>query len=251
MGQDTTHANNIWWHSTTERAFTGNQSLHWGVRNTDDNLGWTTPMGVMEAVETREPIAMGFDRICSNSPLTACTDDAQCGGNGGEFLFCAAAKPRAVWKHQVSLMDFRGVNASGPLRSADGGVIHVQLADPSVTGPTSPAVGDWIKVETVANQYDSQREDNYNVCTFDPVDDGNDEDDFFDPTDPFRRYGPSSTCFPEFSYTYMGDTDTAFDPLNIGNASQGPGLMGAVGPGTWVESVVDFTRFRAQYVRVR
>ena len=165
-------------------------------------------------------------------------------GTGGN---CIDAKPKAVWKHQISLMDFRGVNASADRRSADGGVISVQLADPADASP----VGNWIKVETVANRYDSQREDNFNVCTFDPIDDGNNEDDFFDPTDPFRRFGPSSTCFPEFVYTYMGDTDTPFDPLNIGNATQGPGLVGAVGVGTWVESVVDLSRFRAQSVRVR
>ena len=126
-------------------------------------------------------------------------------------------------------------------------MVHVQLADPFDDAP----VGDWIRVETTANQYDSQREDNYFSCMFDPVDDGNDEDDFFDPADPFRRLGPSSTCFPEFSYAYIGDTDAPFDPLALGNATQGPGLEGSFGPGTWIESEVDLSRFRAQYVRLR
>ncbi len=246
LGQNNDHANTTWWEIVTERAHLGTQALHWGIYQ-DDVLQYTTPMGVLEAVETVAPLAMGFARICSNAPLTACPNgDGDC--PGGAVNSCIEAKPRAVWKHQVSLMDFRGVNVSGPLRSADGGVIHVQLANPVDDAP----VGDWIKVTTVANQYDSQKEDNYNVCTFDPIDDGNDEDDFFDPSDPFRRYGPSSTCFPEFVYTYMGDTDGAFDSVaGLGNATQGPGLPGSVGPGTWVESVVDFSQFRAQYVRVR
>ncbi|MEE8410972.1 MAG: hypothetical protein V3S47_00615 [Acidobacteriota bacterium] len=245
MGIDTGHADDVWWEVITERAFAGTQSLAYASR-IDDTLLWTTPTGTMEAVQTLAPIAMGFKNVCSNAPLTLCPNgDTDC--PGALVGSCVQTKPRAVWKHQVSLLDYRSVNASADLRSADGGVIHVQLADPA----TDNAVGDWIKVETVANQYDSQREDNYNVCSFDPIDDGNNEDDFFDPADPFRRFGPSSTCFPEFSYTYMGDTDTAFDPLNIGNATQGPGLEGSFGPGTWVESVVDFSRFRAQYVRVR
>ena len=39
---------------------------------------------------------------------------------------------------------------------------------------------------------------------FDPADDGSDEDDYFDPTDPNRRLGPSSTCAPEFAFTRHG-----------------------------------------------
>ncbi|MCH7781353.1 MAG: hypothetical protein IH848_10940, partial [Acidobacteria bacterium] len=245
MGINAAHANDVWWEVITERAFAGNQSLAYASR-IDDVLLWTTPTGVMEAVQLLTPVALGYKDVCSNAPLTSCPGgDSDCpGALAGS---CVQTAPRAVWKHQVSLLDFRTVNASGPLRSADGGVIHVQLADPATDNPA----GNWIKVETVSNQYDSQREDNYNVCSFDPIDDGNDEDDFFDPADPFRRFGPSSTCFPEFVYTYMGDTDSAWDALSLGNATQPPGLEGDFGPGTWVESVVDLSLFRAQYVRIR
>jgi hypothetical protein len=253
MGVDVANADATWWQIVTERAAVGSQSLAYtsliDSQPYEDppGLGYTTPTGVMEAAQTTLPYALGYKRVCTNSPTTVCEGVGDSACPTGAAGLCQPPKPRAVWKHQISLLDFRTVNASGPLRSADGGVVHVQLADPA----TNAAAGDWIKVETVANQYDSQREDNYNVCSFDPVDDGNNEDSFFDPTDPFRRYGPSSTCFPEFSYTYMGDTDSPFDPDNIGNATQGPGLEGSVGPGTWVESVVDFSRFRAQYVRIR
>ena len=244
-GLDLNHANDVWWQIITERSFDGTQSLYYGSR-VNDIIEWTTPTGIIEGVETISPLAMGFAKICSNAPLTLCpSGDTDC--PMAVVNSCIDAEPRAVWKHQVSLIDDRSVNASAPRRTADGTVIMVQLANPVDDSP----VGDWFKVTTVANQYDSQREDNFNVCSFDPIDDGNTEDDFFDPTDPFRLYGPSSTCFPEFVYTYMGDTDGAFDPLALGNATQGPGLEGTVGVGTWVESVVDLGRFKAQYVRVR
>ena len=251
MGADGAHADKAWWNVHTERAFAGTQSLAY-TEFIDATLGFTTPTGVLEAVETTAPISLGYKRICSDAPTVPCTTATEltdCGGAG----LCVVPQPRASWKHQISLLDFRTVGASGPRRSADGGVIHVQLADPATLGPSSPALGDWIKVEPVVNQYDSQREDNYNVCSFDPVDDGNDEDDFFDPTDPFRRFGPSSTCFPEFVYTYIGDTDSDYcgGDICLGNAVEGPGLEGSVGLGTWVESAVDLKSFRGQYVRIR
>jgi hypothetical protein len=113
------------------------------------------------------------------------------------------------------------------------------------------AVGDWIKLQPYLNVYDQQGVDNYFSCTFDPIDDGNTEDDFFDPTDPDRRLGPSSTCKPEFIYAYMGDTFNPFSEKNLGNA-EGPGLKGSHGlVGTWVESKFNLERFRGRRARVR
>jgi hypothetical protein len=266
LGINAAHADSIWWEVTTDRAYDGTQSAAYHTP-AGGVLGWTTPTGVMEALQMIDPVPLGYKNVCSNDPGIQCTGSGDCGGND-----CINAFPRVVWKHQISLMDFRTVNASSAIRSADGGVVHLQLSD-----STGTPVGSWIKVDTVANQYDSQREDNYNVCSFDPVDDGNDEDTGFggpggppitDPLDPDydasafrdgagRKIASSSTCFPQFSYTFMGDTDTAFDPTNIGNATQGPGLEGSdthgggVGLGTWVESVVDLSRFRGQQARVR
>ena len=67
---------------------------------------------------------------------------------------------------------------------------------------------------------------------FDPTDDGSTEDDFFDETDPERRLGPSSLCFPEFVFVHQGDTDEPFQVNNIGRATEaGSGLAGNTGDG--------------------
>ena len=54
-------------------------------------------------------------------------------------------------------------------------------------------------------------------------DDGTTEADFFGE---YGDYGPSSTCYPRMTFSYLGDTDEPFDPANVGNASDGPGLEG-------------------------
>ena len=99
-------------------------------------------------------------------------------------------------------------------------------------------MGNWRKISPYQNLYDSQTVDYYWECLFDPTDDGNTEDDY-DPTDPERRLGPSSTCHPEFVFSRVGAiffSDT-FDAQDIHHASAaGPGLQGSLGPGTWVES---------------
>ena len=65
-----------------------------------------------------------------------------------------------------------------------------------------------------------------------------------------RSQGPSSTCAPEFSFAHQGDTDGTFDPQDVGDASP-PGLEGAFGIGTWVESRFDLSRFRGRSIRIR
>jgi len=267
LGHNESNADDVWWHITADRAYDGTQSIAYNTP-AGGILGWTTPIGVMEALQLLDPVSLGYRNVCANDPSVQCATPADCGGND-----CVNPFPRLTWKHQISLMDFRSIITSSPIRSADGGVIQVQLAD----GASEP-VGDWITVDPVVNGYDSQREDNYNACSFDPVDDGNDEDTGFggptgavitDPNDPDydptayrdaagRKISASSTCFPSFSYSYMGDTDAAYDPDNIGNATQGPGLPGsdtaAAGGeplGTWIESVVDLSRYRGRSVRVR
>ena len=112
-------------------------------------------------------------------------------------------------------------------------------------------MGDWVKIEPYVNVYDEQRTDQYTNCFFDPIDDGNTEDDFFDPGDPQRRLGPSTLCFPEFVFVHLGDTDSPFNPANIGNASDGPGLEGNRGDGTWVESRFNLQQFRGRSLRIR
>jgi hypothetical protein len=84
----------------------------------------------------------------------------------------------------------------------------------------------WKKLYPYENVYDQQGTDDYSNCMFDPIDDGNNEDSFFDPTDPNRRLGPTTTCYPEFDFVRQGTTDyrANFDETAIGLASDGPGL---------------------------
>ena len=210
------------------RAYTGVRSLRWGTcpSTATSPARDTVRLKQIDAVRTIEPI---------NLPNHS-------------------AGPELSFKHQVSFLDNRNIASfNSPGESADRGVVQVQLAD--IAG--NP-IGDWQKLTPYVNSYDQQGTDDHTNCTFDPVDDGNDEDDFFDPLDPLRRLGPSSTCFPEFVFARAGHTDWRlnFNVNNIGLARDGPGLQGnpAAGfrnPGTWVEPRFDLSPFAAQRIRIR
>jgi hypothetical protein len=233
-----------------------------GVYGPDANAN-TSPVGTLEGIKTAAPIYLGWDKVCSVSRNTPCTSTANCPATEE----CVPPTPTLIFKHQVSLMDSgydpRGCINSQPSRSSDKGVIAVQFADTN-----DNPVGSWIKQEAtiISNGYDQQSEDNYVSCFFDPIDDGNTEDTYcfppedpnFDPTcvgdlfnDPNRRLGPSSTCFPGFSWSAVGDTINPFGVDNVFNGDPGSGLQGATGRGTWVESIVDLSRFKGQRLRLR
>jgi hypothetical protein len=228
--------------SDSGKAYLGRYSAYMGLFDTvsDD---WTTPLAQLEALASIDPVNIGWDRVCETTRTIACTGDGDC--PGGES--CVGVIPELSFKHQISLPDSRVVG-TGPFESADGAIVAVQLAAPDAGGTP---VGDWIKVEPYLNVYDQQRTDNYTNCFFDPIDDGTTEDDFFDPTDPDRRLGPSSMCFPEFVFVRLGDTDQPFAEDNINLASDGPGLEGNKGVGTWVESKFSLERFRGRRLRIR
>ena len=119
-----------------------------------------------------------------------------------------------------------------------------------VANPANDPAGDWIKLLPYQNPYDTQAYRFFYNCMFDPVDEGSTEDDFFDPSDPARSLGPSSTCHPGFAYSRIGETSEPFDPVHTGNAD-GPGHQGQWGPGTWIESKFDLGRFRGKRIRLR
>jgi len=218
------------------RGFSGNHSLYYGIE-LDPSLGHTTPLAVLEAASTSEPINVGWDRVCAGDGITGCVDDLDCPVDDR----CVASRPTLSFKHQVKFYNFR----EDPATQVDRGVVQVQLAD-----ELGQPVGPWIKIEPYLNPYDVQHTLLINSCFFDPIDDGNTEDDFFDPTDPERRFGPSSTCYPERVFGRIGDTFYPFDPTNLWYAD-GPGLEGETGPGTWVESRFDLSRFRGRRIDVR
>ena len=220
------------------RAFTGVQSLHMGVHlDTGTPSLDTTRLKHIMSIKTREPV---------NIPL-------------------AGASPQLNFAQQVSFVDSSaGVNVS-PGEGVDRGVVEVQRN--TGTSPTFTAQGSWIKIYPFENGYDQQGTDDFTNCVFDPTDDGNTETDFFDPADPNRRLGPSSTCFPEFCFVHQGQTDyrKSFDQTDIGNASDGPGLQGCFGggclpantptlisnPGTWVRPRFDLVNFAGSQINIR
>src|SRR6185295_7809394 len=125
--------------------------------------------------------------------VKACNSAADCTNPASS---CVSASPLLTFKHQISLPDSRRIN--DPVgQGSDRGVLHAQIAGATV----------WQKLTPYQNIYDQQGTDFFSNCMFDPTDDGNNEDSYFDPTDPARRLGPSSTCYPEFAFAYSGDTN--------------------------------------------
>jgi hypothetical protein len=202
------------------RAFSSPNSMHLGTHDSPSNAGLdTTSLGQLDALVTTNPINL--------SP---------------------AATSELSFKHQISMIDDRTVNSPGN-ETPDRAIVMVKKVNNS-----GVEQGDWIKIDPYQNVYHIQGTDNFTECVFDPIDDGSDEDDFFDPSDPFRRLGPSSTCFPSFVYTDLGNTtfDAPFDANLTGRATEvGGGLEGLVGPGTWVESKFDLARFRGFRLKMR
>ncbi len=230
-------------HTTTSpdggRAYLGNLSLHYG-KHTPGNANLDTyGLSQMDALRTKNNINLAA-RVCAalqSGQVKSCNTPADCTSPASA---CVAASPVLSFKHQVSLLDSRGTNAPEG-QAADRAVVYAQLSGSTV----------WQKIHPYENVYDQQATDSFANCTFDPVDDGNTEDSYFDPTDPSRRLGPSSTCFPEFVFSRSGATDGPFSPTHINLASDGPGLQGSLGQGTWVQSSFDLSRYRGRSIKLR
>jgi len=241
----------FYWQLGADRSFTGTSSLYFGVA-LPGGVNFTTPLGQLEAVRSTEPINLGWDRACSLTPTQGCANDVDC--PAGET--CELMIPALTFKHQISLSDGRWIIAPAG-DSLDRAIVQVQRADAA-----GNPVGSWVKIYPRVNRYDQGAFVGFSGCNFDPIDDGNDEDSFFDPTDPDRVFGPSSTCSPELNFAWQGDTDEPFDANNVGCCDEerlggggrpldGPGLQGASGLGTWIEPAFDLSRFRGQRLRLR
>jgi len=205
------------------RAWSGTHAMYFGLYTPGGAVNlFTTPLAVLESASTTAPINLGINA------------------------------PELAFYHQISLIDDRALGSIPPLRNGDRGVVQLQEANSGGTPIT-----DWTRLEPFQNAYDEQAVDNYFNCMFDPIDDGNTEDDFFNPSDPARREGPSSTCFPAFTFAYLGDTDAPFAQSNVGNATtpptagEDPALNGGFGLGTWVRTKVDLTAYKGKRVRLR
>ena len=204
------------------RAYTGVQSLHWGVHGASSPADDTTRLSQLDAIETTSPINL-----------------ASIQGN-----------PTLRFDQQVSFVDNRalGVFSSIPTgETLDRGVVQVQLADNS-----GQPIGDWVTIEPYYNRYDVQATSSWNRCAFDPTDDGSDEDSFFSAKDILRKTGPSSTCYTRTVFGWQGDTsDAPFNAANVGRATDGPGLQGSVDRGTWVETRFNLQRYAGRRIRLR
>jgi len=197
------------------RAYLGNNSLHWGMHPGAFSAD-TTRLKQLDALRTALPVNLGWNGVTS------------------ELSF----------KHQAALVNCDHVNCTPP-NVVDRGVVQAQLADSSGNG-----VGAWRKLYPYENLYDGQAVDNYSNCTFDPTDDGNDENDFFG-NDPETRHGPSSTCYPEFAFASEGDVAGCCDIPPTGHHTDGPLLSGVRGPGHWVQSKFSLDRWRGRRLRLR
>lgn len=247
-GATAADADAIWWRVDGPaapgggRARTGDASLHFGVPVAAPDT--TTPTGVLEAVMTTDPIALARGSWCAGATSDACDTDDDCQSGGA----CVPARPELSFAHQASFVDDRLLTNVAPGETADRGIVAVQLALPDGT----PA-GPWIAVEPHTNPYDSVPVARFTNCSFDPIDDGSTGDDLdgsSSPWDGLLRRGPSSTCADRRVFATMGSTSGPFDAAAVGDAD-GPGLSGSSGPGTWVESRVDLSRFAGRSVRIR
>ncbi len=200
------------------RAYLGNNSLHWGVHAGAASAD-TTRLKQLDAIRVLNTLNLGWNGVV----------------------------PELSFKHQVGLVDCDYLPCSQGF-DVDRGIVQLQLANSA-----GQAVGAWRTISPYENLYDSRARDFFSQCTFDPTDDGSTEDDYFDPGDPVRQYGPSSSCYPEFSFSRQGAIgwDTVFNPSSIGHASDGPGLQGVRGPGTWVQTKFSLDRWRGRRVRLR
>jgi len=232
-------------HGTTSvdggRAFQGSTSLHYGRHTPGDPGLDTTSLSQLDAMRTKSPINLAA-RICAADPAPtprACNAAADCVAVGGGP--CVAASPVLSLKHQVSTMDSRFDYMGEGQFAADRAVIQAR----ALPG------GEWQNLPAYENVPDMEGTNYYSNCMFDPVDDGNTEDTWFADTLPHRPSGPSSTCRSSRVFSCLGDTDEPFMAGNIGRASDGPGLAGSVGTGTWVESRFDLSRFRGRSIQVR
>jgi hypothetical protein len=195
------------------RAFEGVQSLHFGAHpNASSALRDTYHFKQLDGIETTNAV---------NLPLPS-------------------ASPQLSFMQQVSFIDNRNITNITLGETLDRGVVEVN------------AGGNWIKIYPLVNVYDEQGTDDFTNCTFDPTDDGNNEDSYFFPSDPNRRLGPSSTCFPEFSFGFQGATDwrVGFNSTSLGRA-EGPALQGAINVGTWVQPIYDLTPFAGRQIKLR
>ena len=200
------------------RAYLGNNSLHWGVHPGAASAD-TTRLKQLDAIRTTNPVNLGWNGVTS------------------ELTF----------KHQVGL--------STATTSAPCWLRRWTAASCRSSSRTPPgtAIGNWRKIYPYENLYDSQTVDNYTQL----------------PVRPHRRrehrgrllrshrsQPPARPVLDLQSGVRLLAVwgiffNATFDPNGIGHASDGPGLQGSRGPGTWVQTKFSLDRWRGRRIRFR
>ena len=181
--------------------------MHPGAASAD-----TTRLKQLDAIRTTNPINLGWNGVTS------------------ELSF----------KHQVGLADCRLRCPGGWNQAVDRGIVQVQLANSSGT-----AVGTWRKIYPYENVYDDAGEDSFYQL----------------PVRSHRRRQHGGRLLR--SHRSRAQARPVLHvragvrlrpsgrdllerrpsiPTDIRHASDGPGLQGSLGPGTWVESKFDLAR---------
>ncbi|MFQ5670300.1 MAG: S8 family serine peptidase [Acidobacteriota bacterium] len=232
-------------HVSTTKAFHGVQSLYGGT----------------EAAQSFS----GADTYLTAALYAAFTGKVNVGVKGDATL---------SFFHIVSLGDDRTFVIDAGI-SLDRAMLQVAEVDPVNGTPVSA----WQKVPAFLNNYHNLGIERFQNCSFASydnfydaaaalgntpgfnsaaansvgvtynADDVSSEDDFFDPNDPTRQFGPNESCFPNFIWSAMGDW-SATDVTLSGRAFT-DGELGSVGNGVWVNSLVNLDQFSGRTVKVR
>ncbi|MFQ5720672.1 MAG: hypothetical protein ACE5IK_14125 [Acidobacteriota bacterium] len=233
------------WKVTGSKAFTGARALRCGVFSD-----------------------VGLDTYHTNQLSAAFTPPIHVGFGGGALLSI---------EQIVSLADDRTFFIP-PGGAADRAYVQVVEVDPDTGIP----LRGWEKLTAFQNGYRNQGVGPFFInCMFDPYDDlflrpginsgasgsgpatpgtviippspttenVSSEDDYFDPNDPMRQFGPSSGCFPAFVFAAMGSYN-GLDPADAGR-EEIPGQPGETGAGTWVNSIFSLDAYAGRTIRIR
>ena len=185
------------------RSYSGLRSLHMGAEHQGE---LTTPLGQLEAVRTTDPIHLGQGRACSGPGAGACSDDTDC--PPGQR--CLVVSPQLTFKHQASLPDDRWQNSGGHA-TASSAVVQVQVVDAA-----GNELVPWQTIEPKINRYDSTPSRDYLECTFDPIHDGNTEDDLFGYFDADPPVGAVGGRYVSVAGSHLGHGDlTPLGPSSI------------------------------------
>ncbi len=241
------------WHVNDNKAFTGGKSMYSGVNGTED-------LGLDDS----------FDTGHTNALYSAFSSSMNVGVAGNATLSLY---------HIVQTADDRTFNVPAGNAAGRG---HVEWVEVNNAGTP---IGGWQKLNGFQNNYGNTGVTPFFVnCIFDSYDEFDDavarlgntpgwnqpnkgvnavspvgvfynaddvgsEDDYFDPNDPLRLFGPSGSCFPQFVFASLGD----YTSTNIAVKGKAftDGELGQTGNGVWVNTLMNLDAAAGKTIRIR